>query len=117
MAARNAGMLPVWMVRPAAAAWPPQRSSRCWQAVMAACRWKPAGARPLPRPLLPFDGDDDGRAAVALHQAAGHNADDAGVPALPRDNQHPVMGAGGVGFQRLPGGGQRSPAPPFGGRR
>ena len=49
-AARKAGIFSSSMVRPAAAAWPPQRSRRSPQAESAACRLKPSGARPLPRP-------------------------------------------------------------------
>lgn len=45
--------------------------------------------------------DNDGRAAEALHQPRSHNADDAGVPVLAADNQHPVTDAGGVCLQRL----------------
>ena len=50
-----------------------------------------------------FGGNDDDRAAETVHQAAGHNADDAGVPAFARHDQHAVVQAGRVGLQ----GGQR----------
>ena len=51
---------------------------------------------------LPFmQRDHDGRAAVPFHQAGGDNADDTGVPILPRYDQHAVVCAGGVGFQRF----------------
>ena len=45
--------------------------------------------------------DDNGGAVVLFHQPRGHDADDAGVPPLARDDQHAVALAGRVGFKRF----------------
>ena len=53
-----------------------------------------------------MEGDGDGRTVVTLHQARRHDADDAGVPVLPGDDEHPVPQAGGILFQQAAGGGK-----------
>ena len=62
---------------------------------------KAVGGAPAAAPFPLVHRDDDGGAVVALHQAGGHNADHAGVPVLPCHDQHAVVCAGGVGFQRF----------------
>ena len=51
--------------------------------------------------LVSLHGNDDGRAAVALHQTAGHNSGHAGMKGIAPHHQHPVVLPGGVGVQLL----------------